>query len=64
MAAVTTEISLGDVVRWQGRTFRVAGFEPMSIPDRRVELEDVKTGATTLVPLDAVAGVGAASAAA
>ena len=64
MAAVTTEISLGDVVRWQGRAFRVAGFEPMSIPDRRVELEDVKTGATTLVPLDSVARSGEASVAA
>jgi hypothetical protein len=64
VAAVTTEISLGDLLRWQGRTFRVAGFEPMSLPDRRVELEDVETGATILVPLATVARADEASAAA
>jgi hypothetical protein len=45
------EVSLGQLIRWNGRLLRVCGFEPMSIPDRRIELEDVRSGELIRVPL-------------
>jgi hypothetical protein len=64
MTGAAPEISLGQLVRWNGRMLRVVGFDPMSIPDRRVELEDVNGGKTIRVRLDELGSRGRHSAAA
>jgi len=44
-------MEIGDLVTYQGRAYVLRGLEPMSVPDRRAELEDPETGAVILVPL-------------
>jgi len=48
---VTAAMEIGDLVTYQGRAYVLRGLEPMSLPDRRAELEDPETGAVILVPL-------------
>jgi hypothetical protein len=48
-------MDVGDLVSWQGRTYRLRGFDPMSVPDRNVYLEDEETGARLSVPVAEVA---------
>jgi hypothetical protein len=48
-------MDVGDLVIWQGRTYRLRGFDPMSVPDRSVYLEDEETGARFSVPVAEVA---------
>jgi hypothetical protein len=43
---------IGDEVTIGGRLYVVRGFDPMSVPERRVDLEDVETGERVRVPLD------------
>ena len=38
-------MQLGDLVTYEGRTYVVRGLDPMGVPDRRADLEDVETGA-------------------
>jgi hypothetical protein len=47
-------MKIGDNVTYQGRSYVLRGLEPMSVPDRRVELEDAETGQLISVPLDEV----------
>ena len=35
---------IDDILTHNGRSYRVRGFEPMSIPGRRADLEDLETG--------------------
>jgi hypothetical protein len=42
---------IGDLVTWQGRSYYLRGLEPMSVPDRRVQLEDTETGEVVTAPL-------------
>ena len=37
-------MQLGDLVTYEGRRYVVRGLDPMGVPDRRVDLEDVETG--------------------
>jgi hypothetical protein len=43
-------MEIGELVTYQGRTYVLRGLEPMSVPDRRAELEDPETGAHLTVP--------------
>jgi hypothetical protein len=42
-------LRIGDQVTYDGHTYVLVGFEPMSLPMRRAELEDVRTGRRTHV---------------
>jgi hypothetical protein len=41
---------IGEVLTYQGRRYVLVGLEPMSVPDRRVELRDAETGDLIAVP--------------
>ena len=43
---------IGDLVIWRGRTYRLLGFDPMSVVDRRAHLEEPETGRRILVQAD------------
>jgi hypothetical protein len=47
-------MEIGDHVLYQGQEFILRGFEPMSVPDRHVELEHPATGERFRVPMDQV----------
>src|SRR2546421_153009 len=47
-------MKIGDLVTYEGRSYVLRGLEPMSVPNRRAELEDVATGERIVVPLDEV----------
>ena len=47
-------MKIGDLVTSEGRSYVLRGLEPMSVPNRRAELEDVATGERIVVPLDEV----------
>jgi hypothetical protein len=51
---ISCRMKIGDNVTYQGRSYVLRGLEPMSVPDRRVELEDAETGQLISVPLDEV----------
>ena len=44
-------MNIGELVIYDGRPCYLRGLEPMSVPDRRAELEDVRTGERLIVPL-------------
>ncbi|MGB2952778.1 MAG: hypothetical protein WBB74_05225 [Gaiellaceae bacterium] len=44
-------MEIGERVKYRGRVCVVRGLEPMSVPDRRVELEDAETGERLLAPV-------------
>ena len=44
-------MEIGDLVTYQDRAYVLRGLEPMSVPNRRVELEDSETGEVIVVPL-------------
>ena len=44
MCADRFRLVLGEPVSWRGRNCVVRGIDPMSVVERRVELEDVDTG--------------------
>jgi hypothetical protein len=43
---------LGDQVIYHGRVLVLLGLDPMSVTDRRAEVEDPQTGERFAVPLD------------
>jgi hypothetical protein len=47
-------MKIGDLVLYQGRSYYLRGLDPMSVPDRRVILEDPETGQELAVPADDV----------
>ena len=48
---VTAAMEIGDLVTYQGRAYVLRGLEPMSMPNRRAELEDPESGEVIVVPL-------------
>jgi len=42
---------IGDQVLYHGRVFVLRGHDPMSVPDRRAEVEDPATGERLVVAL-------------
>jgi hypothetical protein len=54
----TAAMKIGDLVLYQGRPYYLRGLDPMSVPDRRVILEDPKTGEELTAPADAVSAAG------
>ena len=42
---------IGDHVTYDGRLYVVRGLDPMGVPERRADLEDVETGERIRVPL-------------
>jgi hypothetical protein len=49
--SATAAMKIGDLVTYQGRAYVLRGLEPMSMPNRRAELEDPKSGEMIVVPL-------------
>jgi hypothetical protein len=47
-------MKIGDLVTYQGRAYVLCGLEPMSVPDRRAELEDPESGDHIFVPFEEV----------
>jgi hypothetical protein len=47
-------MKIGELVTYQGRAYVLRGLEPMSVPDRRAELEDPQTGELLSVPFTEV----------
>jgi hypothetical protein len=45
---------IGDLVTYHGTQYVLRGLDPMSVPDRRAELEDPATGERFRVPLSDV----------
>jgi hypothetical protein len=45
-------MEIGDDVLYHGRILRLLGHEPMSVPDRRAQVEDPRTGERVDVPYD------------
>jgi hypothetical protein len=52
----TAAMRIGDLVTYQGTQYVLRGLDPMSVPERRAELEDPATGERIRVPLDEVEG--------
>ena len=45
-------MEIGDEVLYHGRALRLLGHEPMSVPNRRAQVEDTATGERFEVPYD------------
>lgn len=44
-------MEIGDLVIWNGRLCVLRGVQPMSVPDRRADLEDAQTAERLAAPL-------------
>jgi hypothetical protein len=51
---LTAAMKLGDLVLYEGKTYYLRGLDPMSVPDRRVFLEDAQTGDEVSAPVTEV----------
>ena len=51
---LTAAMKIGELVTYEGRSYVLRGLDPMGVPNRRAELEDVETGERLVVPLDEV----------
>jgi hypothetical protein len=47
----TAAMKIGDLVTYKGRAYVLRGLEPMSMPNRRAELEDPDSGEVIVAPL-------------
>ena len=47
-------MEIGSLVTYQGRAYYLRGLDPMSVTERRAELEDVFTHERITAPLDEV----------
>jgi hypothetical protein len=54
MMFATAGMKIGDLVLYQGRPYVLRGLDPMGVPERRVILEDPKTGQEVAAPADEV----------
>jgi hypothetical protein len=43
-------MEIGDLVTYNGKSYVLRGLEPMSVPERRAEIEDPDTGESMSVP--------------
>ena len=53
---------IGDLLAYRGRRYIVRGLDPMGVPERRADLEDVETGEAIRVPIAELAAAGESSA--
>jgi hypothetical protein len=44
-------MEIGDLVTYNGKSYVLRGLEPMSVPERRAEIEDPESGERHTVPL-------------
>jgi hypothetical protein len=44
-------MAIGDLVLYLGRRYKLLGIDPMSVTDRRADLEDLETGERVRAPL-------------
>jgi hypothetical protein len=44
-------MEIGDLVTYNGKSYVLRGLEPMSVPDRRAEIEDPESGDLLTVPV-------------
>ncbi|HVA30444.1 MAG TPA: hypothetical protein VMU58_04175 [Gaiellaceae bacterium] len=51
---------IGEQVLYHGRVLVLLGHDPMSVPERRAEVEDPETGERLVVPLDELERAGPA----
>ena len=42
---------IGDLLAYRGRRYIVRGLDPMGLPERRADLEDLETGEAIRVPI-------------
>jgi hypothetical protein len=42
---------IGDFLDYEGRRYILRGLDPMGVPERRADLEDVETGESIRVPI-------------
>jgi len=47
----TAVMEIGDLVTYNGKSYLLRGLEPMSVPDRRAEIEDPDSGERRSVPV-------------
>ena len=47
-------MAIGDLVLYNGRHYYLRGIDPMSVSDRRAQLEDAESGEVVRVPVDAI----------
>ena len=45
---------IGDTVTYRGRWYLLCGLDPMGVPERKADLEDLVSGEWIRVPLSAV----------
>jgi hypothetical protein len=43
-------MEIGDLVTYNGKSYVLRGLEPMSVPERRAEIEDPESGERLAVP--------------
>jgi hypothetical protein len=48
-------MEIGKVLNYDGRTYVLLGMEPMSVPDRKAELQDAETGEVIRIPCSVLA---------
>jgi hypothetical protein len=53
-------MEIGEVVTYEGKSYVLRGLDPMGVPDRNAQLEDLETGEFLVVPLASVVPGGAA----
>ncbi|MEP6978009.1 MAG: hypothetical protein ABI948_08145 [Thermoleophilia bacterium] len=54
MGHANAAMQIGDLVIYDGAVYVLRGLDPMSVPERRAELEDPATGERVRVPLSEV----------
>ena len=51
-------MEIGDLVTYNGKSYVLRGLEPMSVPDRRAEIEDPESGECFSVPVALLVAAG------
>jgi hypothetical protein len=51
-------MEIGKVLNYDGRTYVLLGMEPMSVPDRKAELQDTETAEVVRIPCSLLAQTG------
>jgi hypothetical protein len=48
--ATPAAMEIGEVLNYGGRSYVLLGMEPMSVPDRKADLQDTETGEIVSIP--------------
>ncbi len=51
-------MEIGDTLTHKGRAYVLIGLEPMSVPDRKADLQDLETGDVVAIPWSILARSG------